>query len=111
MGLQRAWDEGYRKVQLQLDSQVAVKLLQDTGYRDHAQAGVLSRAHELISREWEVDIKHIYREGNKCADFLANLGHTLDINLHCTPIDHSCLNHLLLYDMQGLSEPRDILIN
>ncbi|CAL1358444.1 unnamed protein product [Linum trigynum] len=111
MGLQAAWDDGYRKVQLQLDSQVAVHLLQDKNYRDHAQAGVLSKAQELLSRQWDVDIIHIYREGNKCADFLANLGHTLDIELHCIPIDPSCLSHLILYDGQGLSEPRSILIN
>ncbi|CAI0392378.1 unnamed protein product [Linum tenue] len=110
-GLQVAWDEGYRRVQLQLDSQVAVKLLQEKDNRDHAQVGVMSRAQELLSKQWEVEVHHIYREGNKCADFLANLGHTFDIGFHRIPLDHSDLNNLILYDRQGLSEPRNILIN
>ncbi|CAI0421090.1 unnamed protein product [Linum tenue] len=71
----------------------------------------MSRAQELLLKQWEVEIHHIYREGNKCADFLANLGHTLDIGIHCIPIDHSELNNLILYDRQGLSEPRNIIIN
>ncbi|MCI32337.1 hypothetical protein A2U01_0053550, partial [Trifolium medium] len=28
----------------------------------------------LIERDWEIRIQHSYREANKCADMLANIG-------------------------------------
>ncbi|CAN1177321.1 Putative ribonuclease H protein At1g65750, partial [Linum perenne] len=61
-GLQLAWERGYRKIQLQLDSHCAVQLLHGEGLEDHAHAATIMTATELLRRNWEVQILHVYRE-------------------------------------------------
>jgi hypothetical protein len=34
----------------------------------------IQKIKDLVAFEWEVGIKHVYQEPNKCADVLANLG-------------------------------------
>ncbi|CAN1182797.1 Putative ribonuclease H protein At1g65750, partial [Linum perenne] len=75
-GLQLAWERGYHKIQLQLDSQCVVQLLQGDDLEDHAHATTFITARELLRRNWEVQILHIYRESNHVADYLANVGHS-----------------------------------
>ncbi|CAN1829274.1 hypothetical protein LINPERHAP1_LOCUS32438 [Linum perenne] len=47
-------------------------------------------------RDWEVKIHHIYREANYAADYMANLGQSLDFGVH------------VRYDLIGVCEPRAI---
>ncbi|CAN1836512.1 Putative ribonuclease H protein At1g65750, partial [Linum perenne] len=81
-GLQLAWEQGYRKIQLQLDSQCAVQLLQGDDLEDHAHAATIIMARELLRRNWEVQILHVYRESNHVADYLANVGHSCPLGFH-----------------------------
>ncbi|CAN1758812.1 Putative ribonuclease H protein At1g65750 [Linum perenne] len=57
-GLQLAWERGYRKIQLQLDSQCAVQLLQGDDLEDHTHAATIIMARELLRRDWEVYRSH-----------------------------------------------------
>ncbi|CAN1127777.1 Putative ribonuclease H protein At1g65750, partial [Linum perenne] len=108
-GLQLAWERGYRKIQLQLDSQCAIHLLQGEGLDDHAHAATISTATELLRRDWEVHIIHVYRESNHAADFLANLGHSCPIGFHLVEQFDPNLYYWLLYDQLGVSEERLIM--
>ncbi|CAN1127814.1 Putative ribonuclease H protein At1g65750 [Linum perenne] len=87
LGLQLAWERGYHKIQLQLDSQCAVQLLQGEGLEDHAHAATIMTSTELFRRNWEVQIIHVYIESNHAADFLANVGHSCSLGFH--PIEQS----------------------
>ncbi|CAN1291604.1 Putative ribonuclease H protein At1g65750, partial [Linum perenne] len=87
-GLQLAWDRGYRKVQLQIDSQCAVLLLQSDDRTDHL---------------------HVYRESNHVADHLANRGHSCPIGFHCIELSDPVLSFWLLHDQLGVSETRLIM--
>ncbi|CAN1746338.1 Putative ribonuclease H protein At1g65750 [Linum perenne] len=64
-----------------------------------------------IIREWRVEIRHVYREANKVADFLANQGHLFPFGTHLFPLSDCNLGHILRYDCLGISEPRFILID
>ncbi|CAN1125966.1 Putative ribonuclease H protein At1g65750 [Linum perenne] len=108
-GLQLAWEQGYRKIQLQLDSQCAVQLLQREGLEDHAHAATIMTATELLRRNWEVQILHVYRESNHAADFLANIGHSCPLGFHSIEQSDPNLYYWLLYDQLGVSEERLIL--
>ncbi|CAN1186558.1 Putative ribonuclease H protein At1g65750 [Linum perenne] len=81
-GLTRAWNAGYRKVLLQLDSQAAITLLTDARNTRHLHALETDRFQELQSREWELVIKHTYREGNRAADYLAGIGYGYPYGSH-----------------------------
>ncbi|CAI0558302.1 unnamed protein product [Linum tenue] len=105
-GLQLAWNSGFRRVRLELDSQCAVLLLSSRDYPDHPHAAIIHRFQEMMQCDWEVTIHHVYREGNKGADFLANYGHNLPVGLHPVSCSVPDFHQILLYDCQGLSETR-----
>ncbi|CAI0475133.1 unnamed protein product [Linum tenue] len=105
-GLQLAWNLGLRRIRVEIDSQCAVQLLRNQDAPDHPHAVTIHRFQELFQRDWEVTIHHIYREGNKGADFLANYGHDLPLCLHNVSCSTRDFHHILLYDCQGLSETR-----
>ncbi|CAI0541465.1 unnamed protein product [Linum tenue] len=108
-GLQLAWDAGYRRVILELDSECACQLLRTSDLSEHHHVAILDRAQELLHRQWDVSVNHIYREGNKCADYLASQGHTVPLGFHMFPLADPMLCNLTMYDIQGLSESRVVL--
>ncbi|CAN1138632.1 Putative ribonuclease H protein At1g65750 [Linum perenne] len=108
-GLQLAWERGYRKIQLQLDSQCAVQLLQGDDLEDHTHAATIIMARELLRRDWEVHILHVYRERNHVADYLANMGHSCPLGFHSIEQFDSNFCYWLHYDQLGVSEVRLIM--
>ncbi|CAN1142925.1 Elongation factor 1-alpha [Linum perenne] len=77
-----AWEAGFKKVVVQADSRAAILLINAEGPPSHQHAGEVLIIRELMLREWEVVIRHVYREGNRSADFLANLGHSRSLGRH-----------------------------
>lgn len=72
--LSLAWDLGYKRVCCEIDALEVVKLLQNrSNIMLHAQVDHLMLIVELLDRDWQVDINHILREANSCADHLAKL--------------------------------------
>ncbi|CAN1126370.1 Putative ribonuclease H protein At1g65750 [Linum perenne] len=88
-GLELAWDNGFRQVELQLDSKVTVSL--------------------LLSSE-EPEHQRIFREANKAADFLASLGYNFPFGIHLFPLSDCNLGHIVRYDCLNISEPRLITV-
>ncbi|PKI31543.1 hypothetical protein CRG98_048066, partial [Punica granatum] len=69
------------------------------------------RILDLCSRDWEVRMQHTYREGNSCADKLANMAVEYPLG---TNIIHSVPNgvfQLLLGDIVGATMPRLIPVS
>ncbi|CAN1186310.1 Putative ribonuclease H protein At1g65750 [Linum perenne] len=97
-GLNLAWDVGARRVMVQVDSRAAVSLI--------SNAREVTLIHQLLNREWEVTISHIYREGNQAADYLADIGHGLPTGTHSINVLDSTLCYFLRRDCMGISEPR-----
>ncbi|CAN1129678.1 Putative ribonuclease H protein At1g65750 [Linum perenne] len=111
IGLQTAWKQGHRKIELQMDSQAAIQLLVSTEVPTHQHAMEVYEFQELLSRNWEVSIRHTYREGNHAADFLAGIGHSYPLGVSDIAITNARLGYFLRYDCMGVSEPRTILLN
>ncbi|CAN1322897.1 Putative ribonuclease H protein At1g65750 [Linum perenne] len=85
-GIRLAWARGFRKVQVQIDSEAAVAILLDSSQT--------------------IDHRHVYREANKAADYLANLGHSLDRGCHSVPLTDCNLAYCIRHDCMGISNPR-----
>ncbi|CAN1170050.1 hypothetical protein LINPERPRIM_LOCUS158, partial [Linum perenne] len=60
-------------------------------------------------RDWEVQIIHVYLEGNHAADFLASRGHSLFVGSHCIELSDLMLSYWLLYNQFIVSEERLIM--
>ncbi|XVF39991.1 hypothetical protein PTKIN_Ptkin01aG0077600 [Pterospermum kingtungense] len=78
IGLEVAWDTGHRQVQLEMDSMLAVC------------------------------VKHIYREGNRVADFLASAAVQHEIGLVMHPFPHPGVQSFVADDRRGVSWARRV---
>ncbi|CAN0887733.1 hypothetical protein LINGRAHAP2_LOCUS15658 [Linum grandiflorum] len=62
-GLRLAWNSGARKVAAQTNPVAATILLQQQDHPEHQHAHMALQFQELLRRDWEVQLFHIYREG------------------------------------------------
>ncbi|ONK56452.1 uncharacterized protein A4U43_C10F8860 [Asparagus officinalis] len=72
-GLMLAKSLRLSKVMVELDSAIVVQFLKEGISHSHPMSIIARDALALISEGWVTEIRHIYREGNRCADSLANL--------------------------------------
>ncbi|CAN1798785.1 Putative ribonuclease H protein At1g65750 [Linum perenne] len=110
-GLQLAWEAGFKKVILRLDSQAAISILTNEDSTEHQHGLEVITFRELNARNWSIKIEHTYREGNSAADHLAALGYDYPIGNHIIPITCNSLVYFLRRDCIGVTKPRSILIN
>ncbi|CAN1188180.1 Putative ribonuclease H protein At1g65750 [Linum perenne] len=110
-GLELAWDFGFRRVELQIDSKIAVRFLSSSETPMHQQAAEVLQFRDLCRREWSVNVRNVFRESTKAADFLASRGYEFPFGIHLYPLSDCNLGHILIYDCLGISEPRLLLIN
>lgn len=57
-----------------MDAKVVIQFLQQGIPPTHHNATLVHEVLSLAKEGWIHEFRHILREGNKCADFLANLG-------------------------------------
>lgn len=72
-GLSHAFHHGYYHLEVESDSQAAVRLIQSGCSASHPCALLVRRVRNLISRAFQVRVAHIHREANQVADVLAKL--------------------------------------
>lgn len=76
MGIKLARDLALTRVIFEMDSKVVVHMISSGATSTCSLQPLL---HEIVSllklSDWEASVVHTYREGNKCANILANLGH------------------------------------
>ena len=72
-GLCLAWDNGIRQLQVEVDSLCVTRLVADNEIKPNVHASLIRGIKELLNRTWQVQVKHVYRESNFAADFLAKL--------------------------------------
>lgn len=94
---------------LESDSNLAVgKILKPTRSCDPL-FGVIDQCKKLLGSGWNCSISHIYREAHYCADYLAGL--VLSQNLN-TELDNPPLGvtRFIQEDLVGVARPRAILV-
>ncbi|CAN1140993.1 Putative ribonuclease H protein At1g65750 [Linum perenne] len=106
IGLERAWELGGRKVEVQMDSSCAISILDGKLNLEHQHTGLVLRFKQLAERSWTIQLTHIYREGNHLADHLANKGHDLDYGTHSIRQDEASVLYWARYDAMGCAEQR-----
>ncbi|CAN0911618.1 Putative ribonuclease H protein At1g65750, partial [Linum grandiflorum] len=110
-GLSLAWDKGYWKVQLQMDSSCALTFLLGDPPDDARHSSCIREARQLLTRQWEVSTSHIYRESNTVADLLAHHGHSFGFGFHVLPSLPRNVLVCVQADLAGTLFPRFISNN
>ncbi|CAN0830248.1 hypothetical protein LINGRAPRIM_LOCUS3180, partial [Linum grandiflorum] len=64
----------------------------------------------LRSRLWEVNLFHTYREASYAADYLTNLVHSLNFDVHLFDAPDGDLSYWLQYDLLGVSLSKQVLV-
>ena len=78
IGLRMAFELGYKNVLLELDLRVVVQMI-DHGVDDsHVCSSLVKAIRLILDKDWIVNISHVYRDINSCADLLAKHGHEVD---------------------------------
>ena len=70
-GLILAWNKGIRLLIVEVDSLCVTQLIQSQTLSANASSSLVNGIWELLSRNWQVSVHHIYRKANFAADFLA----------------------------------------
>ncbi|MCH81151.1 putative non-LTR retroelement reverse transcriptase, partial [Trifolium medium] len=106
-GLKYTWKLGFRKVELNVDSVAVVKVIKEGGTASNMGYSLVKEIRRHISFGWEVKISQSYREANRCADALANMGYSLDGNIVFFEVCPSQLVQLVVSDALGDFSPFD----
>ncbi|CAN1164911.1 hypothetical protein LINPERPRIM_LOCUS33457 [Linum perenne] len=106
-----AWNLGFRKVNLQLDSLAALAAIEGPPNTDSRHGHIIYTIRDLYSRDWTVNLTHIYHEGNRMVDLLAHLGHSLAFESHFITNYNSDIRMTLLADCIGVSFPHTLSNN
>lgn len=102
-GLQLAWSCGYRKLFCESDALVAIDLIQHGNVVLHPLGCLILDIRSLLNRDWDCTLHHTYREGNFCADWLANAACEIDDDFEMLPSPPDAMRSLLDADVRGLS--------
>ena len=99
-GLKLAWDLKVEK--LEVESDAFDLILAIKGLKDIPEVeGLLHNIHYWMKQDWEITLTHVFREANKCADCLAQLGVKQGRRRLCWTLPPPELENLLRDDLEG----------
>ncbi|PNX94270.1 ribonuclease H [Trifolium pratense] len=77
-GLSYARRLGFTAVELNVDSVVLVQAIKTGRFSSSVGLPLVKHIRRMLESDWEIKIEHAYKESNKCAYALANIGCHLD---------------------------------
>lgn len=105
-GMDLAWNNGCRFLEIEMDSLVAVQLVKSSINPLHPLFSLVANCQELLERDWYVVLSHVYRELNWVADMMARLSHNVDYGCRLFSSPPHEVIKLLEADHLGLAKPR-----
>lgn len=96
---------GFREVVLELDSRLVLQFIQEGLDPCHSCFSIVWQCHQLLARDWILQLKHVYKESNRVADWLAYYALGLDLVLHEFNQPPCGVLSLLLQDISGACLP------
>ncbi|CAL1409622.1 unnamed protein product [Linum trigynum] len=102
---------GYRALIIETDSQLATQLVKNRMDPLHPYAALLTAIRRKISQDWVVSLVHVYREGNRVADWLSKHSLVYPFGMHELDSPPPELLPLLQDDQRGSTTLRNIVVN
>ncbi|CAL1412867.1 unnamed protein product [Linum trigynum] len=106
-GLRITCEAGFHHVVVQTDSTTGIDLIRPAPER-HPHSTLVSEIRRWLGKDWEVQVVHVFRDGNFVADYLASLGHSLPRGVHRFVNPSATLRYWLYFDAIGVQTPRFI---
>ena len=104
-GLELAWEEGIRKIEVEIDSLTSIMLIKEEN-REGPYANLVKMILEWVKRDWECKIIHTWREGNRVADCLPKRNMEQDMGLTIVQEPPDSMRSLLLENIIGVAIPK-----
>ncbi|WCJ39427.1 Polynucleotidyl transferase ribonuclease H-like superfamily protein [Euphorbia peplus] len=105
-GLRLAWDKGYRKVIVEMDSKVVMNWITNPTDVHHPFSWLIERCLHFKDNEWDIRVIHSYREGNRAVDWLTNFAGSCPLGYHEFGVPPAGLQVILTEDFFGFVRSR-----
>lgn len=106
-GLRLAKSSNFPKLIINMDSQVVVSKIMSPLRQGEAYFNIIRECQHLMQDpSWTVKLSHCYRESNKAADAMANLGVTQSMQLVEYSSSPLCVFPILFEDTSDVAWPR-----
>ena len=87
---------------VELDVKVVVDILHKVNYENNILSPILDDCHLLMTRFDQVQVHHIYRQANGCADGLAKLGAEQESSFSCFSCSPEDIRSRIDFDGSGM---------
>ena len=105
-GLTLAWDVGIKRLLVEVDSLGVTQMISKQVVVPNVFHALIIAIRDLLSRNWQISISHIYREANSAADFMANMAHSAPLGLHVYSNPPVGIYSIMSQDLFGVTQPR-----
>jgi ribonuclease HI len=112
LGLDMAWRDHISYLIIESDSKLLIDMITGNCTIGGATPILVRRIRKLLALDWQVQVLHTWREGNRSADWLANYSLSMssfDFSIVESP--PSELRSLLFDDLSGACMPRNVRVN
>jgi ribonuclease HI len=109
-GLCLAQRRGVMRLEVRTDSQVIAQSLKNNNSGSIMGCSLMKRIRNLLDGPWEIRIIHVFREANRCADALANMGSEGYSGIEVFVSPPSKVRQIVDEDARGVSFPRLISV-
>lgn len=107
LGIRLAREMWLPRVIFEMDSLVVVNMVREGSTK---VAHLRPLLHEIVDvlkqNDWQINMEHVHREANHCADWLASKGHSVLLDWVLVDSPCSMLGLLLADDARGCCLPR-----
>lgn len=79
-----AWNRKIPYLEVETDSEMAIQLIKNGNVKDHPDEVFITDCRKLLRKPWNSHLMHTRRQGNRCADALAELGHCSSYVIICS---------------------------
>jgi len=112
LGLEMAWREHIPQLIVESYSKILIDMVTENCKFSGSVPILVQRIRKLLALDWRVKFRHTWREGNGCADWLANSNFSLD-SFNCIIMENPSneLRRLLFDDISGASMPRNVRLS
>jgi ribonuclease HI len=111
LGMQLTWEYGFHQLHVESYSKTLVDMITRIKINGNPST-LVRRIQELLKLNWQVFFNHIWREGNRSADWLANFNFSLNFfNTYVMETPHRQVSSFLFDDIFGACIPKNIRVS